>query len=199
MAVTPIRLHQGTAPYRAYVILPWLLLAAAILYVPFATDFGWAPGSIDKATRINQLNQVIAYAVAILGLDLVVGYSGQLSLGQSAFIGTGAYTTMILVTDHYWSYLATLPVSAAVCFCAGLLVGIPATRVKGVYLAVLTLVIASVFPSLVLRFGWLTGGTNGKGPPRTAASWCRRRGCRSPTTGASRDRCGCTRCRCPSP
>ena len=84
--------------------------------------------------RIGQLNNTIAFAVAILGLHIVTGRSGQLSLGQSAFVGLGAYTTVILVTDHSWSYLATLPASAAVCFLAGLVVGIPATRVKGMYL-----------------------------------------------------------------
>ncbi len=49
--------------------------------------------------------------MAILGLNLVIGYCGQLSLGQSAFVGLGAYTTIILVADHDWSYFATIPVS----------------------------------------------------------------------------------------
>ena len=165
----PIEIRQGTLVHRLYVLIPWLIAIGAIVYVPFATKFGFTPGSIDKPLRINQINQVIAYAVAILGLDLVIGYSGQLSLGQSAFIGTGAYTTVILVADHDWGYLATLPASAAICFVAGLLVGIPAIRVRGVYLAIVTLVIAFIFPSIVLHFDWLTGGTNGKGPPRTGA------------------------------
>lgn len=165
----PIRIRQGSLAHRCYVLVPWILLVAAIVYIPFATKFGFTPGSIEKPLRIEQINKVICYAVAIVGLDLVIGYSGQLSLGQSAFIGIGAYTTVILVADHHWSYLATLPASAAVCFVAGLLVGIPAIRVKGVYLAIITLVIAFIFPSLVLRYGWLTGGTNGKGPPRQRA------------------------------
>ncbi|MFT3852473.1 MAG: branched-chain amino acid ABC transporter permease [Ilumatobacteraceae bacterium] len=165
----PIEIRQGTLAYRLYVVIPWLLAIGVLVYIPFATKIGWTPGSIGKPLRIIQINQVVAYAVALVGLDLVIGYSGQLSLGQSAFIGVGAYTTVILVADHHWSALATLPVSAAVCFVAGLLVGIPATRVRGVYLAIITLVIAFVFPSIVLRYGWLTGGTNGKGPLRTEA------------------------------
>jgi branched-chain amino acid transport system permease protein len=147
----------------------WLLVAAVAVYVPLAVDIGFTPGSIDKPTRIGQINQTIAFAVAILGLNIVIGDSGQLSLGQSAFIGLGAYTTVILVADHQWSYLATLPVSAAVCFAAGLAVGVPATRVKGMYLGVITLAVAYVFPPLVLKYGWLTGGVNGKGPRRTEA------------------------------
>ena len=165
----PIEIHEGSRAHRLYVFVPWILAIAVIVYIPFATKIGFTPGSIDKPLRIGQLNQVIAYAVAILGLDLVIGFSGQLSLGQSAFIGVGAYTSVVLVADHHWNVLATLPVSAGVCFVAGLLVGIPAIRVKGVYLAIVTLVIAFIFPSLVLRFDWLTGGTNGKGPPRTTA------------------------------
>jgi branched-chain amino acid transport system permease protein len=163
----PITLHEGSAGHRLYVAVPWAVAVAAIAAVPFATEIGFAPGSIDKALRIGQVNNLIAYAVAILGLNLVIGYSGQLSLGQSAFVGLGAYTTVILIADHRWHPVATLPVSAAVCCAAGLLVGLPATRVKGAYLAVVTLCGAYVFPSLVLRFDWLTGGVNGKGPART--------------------------------
>ena len=172
----PIQIRQGSLNHRLYTIIPWIVAVGVLVYIPFASKVGFTPGSIDKPLRINQLNQVIAYAVAILGLDLVIGFSGQLSLGQSAFIGLGAYTTVILMADHHWSVFATLPVSAVVCFLGGLLVGIPAIRVKGVYLAIVTLVIAFVFPSLVLHYEWLTGGTNGKGPPRTegrmiAPSW----------------------------
>ncbi|MET0327066.1 MAG: branched-chain amino acid ABC transporter permease [Ilumatobacteraceae bacterium] len=162
----PFEVRQGTRPHRAGVIVAWLVAVAAIAYVPLADDIGWAPGSIDKALRIGQLNQVIAYAVAVLGLNLVIGWSGQLSLGQSAFIGLGAYTTVILVADHDWSFFATLPVCAALCFVVGLILGVPASRISAQYLAIATLALAYVFPSLVLRYDWLTGGPNGKGPAR---------------------------------
>src|SRR5687768_13493388 len=107
----PITLREGSPAHRCYVLVPWVVAVAALAYVPFASKVGFAPGSIDQSFRIGQLNQVIAYAVAILGLNLVVGFSGQLSLGQSAFVGLGAYTTVVLVADHDWSLLATLPVS----------------------------------------------------------------------------------------
>ncbi len=99
----------------------------------------------------------------------MIGYSGQLSLGQSAFVGLGAYTTIILVADHGWSYFATLPVSVALCFVVGLIVGLPALRIRGLYLAIVTLAVAYVFPTLVLKYDWLTGGPNGKKPPRGTA------------------------------
>jgi branched-chain amino acid transport system permease protein len=165
----PLTLRERSAGHRTYVVVGWLIVAAAAVYVPLAIDVGFTPGSIDQPLRIGQLNETIAFAVAILGLNIVIGDSGQLSLGQSAFVGIGAYTTVILVADHDWSYLATLPVSATLCFLAGLAVGVPATRVKGMYLGVITLTVAYVFPSLVLKYGWLTGGVNGKGPRRTEA------------------------------
>ena len=169
MRVRPLTLRQGSLAHRAYVVIPWLLVAAVAVYVPLAAEIGFTPGSIDKVARIAQINDVIAFAVAILGLDLVIGYSGQLSLGQSAFVGLGAYTTVILVTDHDWSYYAAIPATAVVCGVAGLLIGAPATRFAGAYLAMVTLGLAYVFPSLVLRFEWLTGGPNGKGPGRDGA------------------------------
>ena len=89
MSVLPITLHQGSMAHRAYLVLPWLVVVAAIVYVPFATDVGFTPGSIGKVMRIGQINNAIAIAVAVLGLNLVIGFSGQLSLGQSAFVGSG--------------------------------------------------------------------------------------------------------------
>jgi branched-chain amino acid transport system permease protein len=163
MAIT---LKQNTGRWRAYVIIAWAIGLGILVYIPFAYKVGFAPGSIDKGFRITQINSVICIAVAILGLNLVIGYSGQLSLGHSAFVGTGAYTTMILVADHGWPYLATLPVSAALCFAIGLIIGVPALRIRGLYLAIVTLSVAYVFPTLVLKYDWLTGGPNGKKPDR---------------------------------
>jgi len=164
-----VTLEEGTIKHRAYVIGAWLVVAAVLIYIPLAYKTGFAPGSIDKGFRISQLNDVIAYSVAILGLNLVIGYSGQLSLGHSAFVGIGAYTTIILVADHHWSYFATIPVAAALCFVVGVIVGVPALRIRGLYLAIVTLSVAYVFPTLVLKYDSLTGGPNGKKPARGKA------------------------------
>lgn len=164
-----ITLQQNSRAHRIYVIGAWTLAALGILYVIFAYAMPVTLFSMDQGFRISQLNDVVAYAVAILGLNLVIGYSGQLSLGQSAFVGLGAYTTIILVADHHWPYLATLPVSAAICFVVGLIVGLPALRIRGLYLAIVTLAVAYVFPTLVLKFDDLTGGPNGKKPDRGEA------------------------------
>ena len=76
--------------------------------------------------------------------------------------GVGAYTTIILVVDHDWSYFAAMPVAFAICFVVGVLVGLPALRTGGFYLAMITLGLATIFPALVLKDESLTGGTTGK-------------------------------------
>jgi branched-chain amino acid transport system permease protein len=128
---------------------------------------------IVAGTQINVLSQMIAYAVAILGLVLLTGYTGQISIGHSAFVGVGAYTTLILVANHGWSWLVTLPASFLLCVLAGAIVGIPALRISGLYLATVTLALAVMFPSLVDRLGSLTGGTAGLFAPSGMAvpSW----------------------------
>jgi branched-chain amino acid transport system permease protein len=69
---------------------------------------------------------------------------------------------MILVVDHGWNYFATMPVAFAICFVVGVLVGLPALRTGGFYLAMITLGLATIFPAIVLKYGNLTGGTTGK-------------------------------------
>ena len=147
----PITLRQGSPAHLLYMAVGWALAIVPFVYILVAHRFGGRCGSVDKASRIVQINDVIAFAVAILGLNLVIGYSGQLSLGQSAFVGLGAYTTVILVADHDWSYFADAAgVGRAV------LRRRPARRHprdagQGLYLAIVTLAIAYVFPELVLR------------------------------------------------
>ena len=85
-----------------------------------------------------------------------------MSLGHSAFFGVGAYTTAILMVDHNWSFWATLPASAIIGILVGYAVGIPALRVRGLYLSLITLALAIVFPVLAKEFDGLTGGANGK-------------------------------------
>lgn len=108
------------------------------------------------------LAKAVAYAVAILGLNIVIGFSGQFSLAQGAFVGIGAYTAAILVADYGWPILATIPVAALLGFGFGFLLGLPALRVKGFYLATMTLGVAIVFPLVIKRYDDLTGGASGK-------------------------------------
>jgi branched-chain amino acid transport system permease protein len=122
--------------------------------------------------RVRQFNEVIFLSVAVLGLGLLTGFNGQISIGHGAFFGIGAYTTAILVTDHGWSYLATMPVGALIAFVVGALVGVPALRIKGLYLALTTLAFATTFTLVIKKFSSVTGGTQGKVVPRfQVPSW----------------------------
>ena len=78
------------------------------------------------------------YFIAILGLNIVTGYTGQISLAQGAFMAIGGYTTAILVVDHGVRDLWTIPIAALVAGVAGFLVGIPALKLSGLYVALAT-------------------------------------------------------------
>jgi branched-chain amino acid transport system permease protein len=110
-----------------------------------------------------QLTQVMVYALAILGLNLLTGFNGQFSLGHSAFYGLGAYTTAILMSHWDVPYFWTLPAAGAVCFAVGFLFGLPALRLQGLYLALATFALAIAMPQ-ILKFQPLeafTGGVQG--------------------------------------
>jgi branched-chain amino acid transport system permease protein len=104
--------------------------------------------------------QAIYIGVAAMGLNLLTGYNGQVSIGHGAFFGLGAYTTALLMHEQGWQFLPTLLVAAPLCFVVGVLVGFPALRVKGLYLALVTLGLAVVFPDITKHFVHVTGGTN---------------------------------------
>jgi branched-chain amino acid transport system permease protein len=111
--------------------------------------------------RVGQLTLVLAYAVAALGLNVLVGYSGQISLGHGAFFALGAYTAAALIEKASFPHLATLPVAFVVSGAAGFLVGLPALRIRGLYLALLTLGLAVATAPLIKRFDGVTGGADG--------------------------------------
>ena len=105
--------------------------------------------------------RVAIYFIAILGLNILIGYTGQISIGHGAFMAIGGYTTAIMSADHHLNLLATLPLAFAITFVCGLLVGIPALRLSGVYLALATFALAVSVPQFPLKFSKFTGGSNG--------------------------------------
>src|SRR6185437_7564894 len=112
---------------------------------------------------VFQLTLVLAYAIVLLGLNMLTGYNGQISLGHGAFYAIGAYVAAILM-DHYGvPYWLTLPAAAAVCLVAGFLSGLPALRLEGPYLALATFALAVALPQLLKHKAlqpW-TGGVEG--------------------------------------
>ncbi len=131
--------------------------AAVLVYVML-----WIPTS-GSNSLIDTSTTALTLMGAALSLNLLLGFTGQISLGHSAFFGVGTYTTAIFVTRWGWSPLATLPVAFAVAFVVGALVSLPALRIKGVYLALVTLTLGVVFPQFIKwpKIAWLTGGTRG--------------------------------------
>ncbi len=112
--------------------------------------------------EVRELALVGVYFIAILGLDVLTGFSGQVSLGHGAFMAIGGYTTAILTVDHGVRDLWTIPLAGVIAGIAGLLVGLPALRLSGLYLALVTFGIAVSFPQLLKKFQGFTGGTTGK-------------------------------------
>ena len=105
--------------------------------------------------------QVALYLIAILGLNVLTGYTGQISIGHSAFMAIGGYTTALMSHYHHTNLIATLPLAFAIAFACGVLVGLPALRLSGVYLALATFALAVSIPQLPLKFSTFTGGSAG--------------------------------------
>ncbi len=96
-----------------------------------------------------QLSLMIVYSIAVLGLNLLIGFNGQISLGHGAFFAVGAYVTAILIDRYEIHYLATLPPAMFVCFVVGYLFGRPALRLEGHYLALATFALAIAVPQFL--------------------------------------------------
>ena len=131
----------------------YLLGVAAVVLVvlPFVlSDF-----------RTVQLATAGAYFIAIVGLDVLTGHSGQVSLGHGGLMAVGGYTTAILMAHHGVLDLWTIPLAALVAGAIGLLLGVPALRLSGLFLALATFGIAVVLPTLLKHFNGFTGGSTG--------------------------------------
>jgi branched-chain amino acid transport system permease protein len=136
---------------RQQILVAVLLLAACALPL-LVSDY-----------RVFQFNLVLVYAIALMGLNILTGYNGQISLGHGAFYAIGAYCAAILMDKAGLPYWATLPVAAFVCLVAGFLFGLPALRLEGLYLALATFALGVSLPSL-LKYHHLekwTGGVQG--------------------------------------
>lgn len=152
----PYVFNKGSREHRMYQAVGYGLIALLMILLPF----------LLPEFQVTRLNRAIAMGVAILGLNLVVGYSGLLALCQSAFIALGAFTSASLIMDHGWDYWMTIPAGMLMAFLMGLVLGVPALKIKGLYLAMATVAFAASFPSLAkLEFGGIaerTGGANGR-------------------------------------
>ena len=130
-----------------------LLLLAVACVLPF----------VVSNYHTFQLTLVLVYAIALLGLNILTGYNGQISLGHGAFYALGAYCAAILMDKANAPYWATVPAAGVVCLVAGFLFGLPALRLEGLYLALATFALGVAMPQL-LKYHALekwTGGVQG--------------------------------------
>jgi branched-chain amino acid transport system permease protein len=111
--------------------------------------------------RAAEFARAGCFFIAILGLNLLTGYTGQISLGHGALMAVGGYTTAILTADHGFRDLWTIPLAGLVAMAAGFVLGLPALRLSGLYLALATFAFAVAMPALLKKFSGLTGGSQG--------------------------------------
>jgi branched-chain amino acid transport system permease protein len=115
-----------------------------------------------ESFSLGRVSAVLQLSIAVLSMNLLVGLNGQLSIGQAAFVGLGAYACALLMNAG-WPFFAALVVASLLAALAGLIVGLPSLRLRGLYVALTSLGIAIVFPTVIQATQSFTGGTAGLG------------------------------------
>lgn len=147
----PLQLKETSATYLGLRLLRVAIVVGVLLALPYMVE----------TFRLSQITGALILATAAVGQNVLSGYGGQISLGHAAFFGLGAYTTGILVQKEGMPVPLAFVGGVVLCFLVGVVVGLPALRLRGTYLALVTLAIGVVFPSVVRRFDGLTGGSIG--------------------------------------
>jgi branched-chain amino acid transport system permease protein len=148
-----LKIKEGSLQHWAIRIVGFALLALIVVYIPTQSE----------TARIGQFASAFTLIIAAMSLNMVLGFTGQISLGHSAFFGIGGYTAAILIRDHGWSPGYTFYAAAVIAFIVGCLIGLPVLRIRGAYLALVTLAVAVLFPTLLRwkKLEWLTDGAKG--------------------------------------
>src|SRR5581483_306424 len=126
--------------------------AARRLALAALVGLACVPPFVLSDFRVFQLTQVGIYAIALLGLNVLTGYNGQISLGHGAFYALGAYTSAVLIDRFHVAYGWTVPIAGVLCLVVGFLFGIPALRLEGLYLALATFALALAVPQILKYF-----------------------------------------------
>lgn len=127
----------------------WLLIALLIAAPLFLEIY-----------YLTQLSFIYIYAIVGFGLMLLTGFTGQISMGHAAFLAIGAYTEAILQAQG-WPFIASAPMAVLLAGAAGIIIGLPALRLTGIYLAIATLAFGFIVEEGLARFEGLTGGNSG--------------------------------------
>ena len=150
-------LDKLRSPQRLVVLsrrVQWPLTAAFMLYLCIAPLTSAPYANFDRS-------MVMIYVVVGLGLNVLTGLTGQISLGHGAFFALGAYVAAVLVNQAGWHYLLVLPTAAVAAWVLGYVIGRPALRLQGLQLALITLALALITPSVIKRFDHITMGQAG--------------------------------------
>ena len=140
---------------RALGIALWVAVVAAVLVA-----YAFAPRLVSDF-HSRDLAEAGIFFIAIVGLNLLTGYTGQISLGHGALMAVGGYTTAALMVHEHWRDVWTIPLAGLTAGVVGFLIGLPALRLSGLYLAMATFAFAVAMPSLLRKFSGLTGGGQG--------------------------------------
>ncbi len=149
------------------------LTVGSVVALLFLVPLAWAQVLPDRVTGVESqvLGQGICLAAAALALNLVMGYAGQISLGHFALLGVGGFTCGVLTAADRLAlpYLVSVPAAALLGAAVGLLVGLPALRLRGLYLAIATIGFSYAMEKSIFRARGLTGGSSGIEIPRPIA------------------------------
>lgn len=110
--------------------------------------------------HVSVLNQIVIFAIGALGLNILTGFAGQISVGHGAFTGVGAFAVGYLTMKLGWSYWLALPAAGLIAAAVGAVFGLPSARLKGLYLAIASLAAQVILDFLFVRAERFTGGVN---------------------------------------
>jgi branched-chain amino acid transport system permease protein len=117
--------------------------------------------SFMGAYGLNLMIMIGIYGIAALGLNILVGFTGQISLGHAAFFGFGAFSSALLNNDYGIPVFIAIPLAGLMTTAIGMIVGLPAARIKGLYLAIATLASEFILEDFFARADWFSGGAAG--------------------------------------
>ncbi|MBZ4663953.1 MAG: ABC-type transporter, integral rane subunit [Caloramator sp.] len=130
-----------------------VIILAIFILLPLVFNF--------NRSFMTLLNMAGIYVVIAIGFNILLGYAGQISLGHAAFVGIGAYTTAILSTKYNLSFILIIPIVILISGILGFVLGLPALRLQGNYLAIATLGFGVAFSHIFMEWESVTGGFSG--------------------------------------
>lgn len=142
------------SPKKPYV--DYLLIGVLLALVPYMNDLGWI-----KAGAVTIIGTTLIYTIAALGLNVLLGYAGLISLGTAGFMGLGAYLSVYLTEQMAWSFEISLVTTLAITTILGIIVGVLSLKFEGIYLGIATLVVSEIFREMFLNWNAFTNGTSG--------------------------------------